>query len=439
MPDLADLRACGRRPAAPASPSSGRATSGLPRRDARVRARLPGRRLRHRRGRGSTRCGPGVLRRGRLRRPARGRARTRLPSPTDAIPPTSRASTSRSSRCRRRCATARPTSRSSRPRPRRSRRTCERGALVVLESTTYPGHHRGAAPADPRSRRACGPAPTSSSATRPSASTRATPTWTFVNTPKVVSGIDDRSLRAVERVLRRARRQGRPGRVDGRGRARQAAREHVPPRQHRARQRARDVRPRSRRRHLVGDRRRLDQAVRVHALHAGSRRRRSLPADRPVVPRVARRAPARASASGSSSSPTTSTATCPTTSCSRVVAMLNDHERAVKGSRILLLGLAYKPATSDWRESPSMAVAERWSRSAPTCARTTRTFPTTRELGVADRRVSACTTDELDAADLVVLLVDHPDLPYDAICDTCPLVLDTKGVLRGRPFRGEVL
>ena len=49
-----------------------------------------------------------------------------------------------------------------------------------------------------RRRRPRAPAATSSSATRPSASTPATPTWTFVNTPKVVSGIDAASLPRVE-------------------------------------------------------------------------------------------------------------------------------------------------------------------------------------------------------------------------------------------------
>src|SRR5205085_146751 len=38
----------------------------------------------------------------------------------------------------------------------------------------------------------------------------------------------------------------------------------------------------------------------------------------------------------------------------RVQALLNEHGRAVKGARVLLLGLAYKAGTSDWRESPAM-------------------------------------------------------------------------------------
>ena len=41
----------------------------------------------------------------------------------------------------------------------------------------------------------------------------------------------------------------------------------------------------------------------------------------------------------------------------RAQALLNDHGLSVKGSRILLIGLAYKAGTSDWRESPATSVA----------------------------------------------------------------------------------
>jgi UDP-N-acetyl-D-glucosamine dehydrogenase len=64
--------------------------------------------------------------------------------------------------------------------------------------------------------------------------------------------------------------------------------------------------------------------------------------------------------------------------------------------------------------------------------------PEDADLGIPIER-AACTDDELTSADVVVVLVDHPELPYDTICERAPLVLDTKGVLRGRTFRGEVL
>ena len=42
----------------------------------------------------------------------------------------------------------------------------------------------------------------------------------------------------------------------------------------------------------------------------------------------------------------------------RTADLLNDHGKAVRGSRVLLLGVTYKPDTSDQRESPALAVAE---------------------------------------------------------------------------------
>ncbi|MGH9209392.1 MAG: hypothetical protein ACRD2C_01775, partial [Acidimicrobiales bacterium] len=53
--------------------------------------------------------------------------------------------------------------------------------------------------------------------------------------------------------------------------------------------------------------------------------------------------------------------------------------------------------------------------------------------------VVPCTPDELSRADLVLLLVDHPDFPLDKVAKHARLVLDTKGALRTYDFTGEVL
>ncbi|MFM7271147.1 MAG: hypothetical protein ACKO2C_05885, partial [Actinomycetes bacterium] len=47
--------------------------------------------------------------------------------------------------------------------------------------------------------------------------------------------------------------------------------------------------------------------------------------------------------------------------------------------------------------------------------------------------------ESLGAADLVVVLVDHPEFDPEVICAHSPLVFDAKAILRGREFRGEVL
>ncbi len=123
---------------------------------------------------------------------------------------------------------------------------------------------------------------------------------------------------------------------------------------------------------------------------------------------------------------------------SRVISLLNEAERSVKASRILLLGLAYKPRTSDWRESPAMTIAQRLHALG---ADLRAHDPYVREdaaLGLPLTRVP-CSAEELEAADLVIVLVDHPELPLDEIAARSRLVLDTRSCLRSGSFRGERL
>jgi UDP-N-acetyl-D-mannosaminuronic acid dehydrogenase/UDP-N-acetyl-D-glucosamine dehydrogenase len=122
----------------------------------------------------------------------------------------------------------------------------------------------------------------------------------------------------------------------------------------------------------------------------------------------------------------------------RAMTLLNRHKRALNGSRVLALGLSYKAATSDWRESPSIAVVERLQALGADVRACEPYLP---DAGgpVLPAPVVDCTPGELAAADLVVLLVDHPDFDLDEIAGHARLVLDTKGVMRPRAFVGETL
>jgi UDP-N-acetyl-D-glucosamine dehydrogenase len=108
----------------------------------------------------------------------------------------------------------------------------------------------------------------------------------------------------------------------------------------------------------------------------------------------------------------------------RLVVALNSRRQAVNGSRILLLGLAYKPQTGDARESPSMVVADRLlGLGAEVCAADPHVLSEQ-----VDSRVTLveCTAEELAAADAVVILTDHDAFDYDAIARHAPFVLDTR-------------
>ncbi|CAN7240746.1 nucleotide sugar dehydrogenase [Pseudarthrobacter oxydans] len=113
----------------------------------------------------------------------------------------------------------------------------------------------------------------------------------------------------------------------------------------------------------------------------------------------------------------------------RIMELLNQQERSVKGSKVLLVGLAYKKNTGDIREAPSLRVAELLGDFGAT-------------LSAVDGHVEQhrwpdgvkkveFTQAEVDEADIVVVLTDHDDIDYSPVEVTETLVLDTKNVMRG--------
>ncbi len=122
----------------------------------------------------------------------------------------------------------------------------------------------------------------------------------------------------------------------------------------------------------------------------------------------------------------------------RVTALLNRRHRSVNGTKVLLLGLAYKKNTSDCRESPSVDVARRLAASGAEITFCDPHVPDVNVVGL-DHPVVDFAPDALAAADLVIVLVDHDDFDPAVIADHAPLVLDTRDLLRDVPFTGEVL
>jgi nucleotide sugar dehydrogenase len=122
----------------------------------------------------------------------------------------------------------------------------------------------------------------------------------------------------------------------------------------------------------------------------------------------------------------------------RLTAMLNAHRQPLNGSRVLLLGLAYKRGTSDWRESPSVMVAERLAASGAEIRFCDPYIPDVNAIDVRHPLVPFSVT-ELEASDVVVVLVDHPEFDPAMIAAHASLVFDTKNIMRGTSFTGEIL
>ncbi|MEL6893537.1 MAG: nucleotide sugar dehydrogenase [Actinomycetota bacterium] len=122
----------------------------------------------------------------------------------------------------------------------------------------------------------------------------------------------------------------------------------------------------------------------------------------------------------------------------RIARLLNGRRQAVNGSKILLLGLAYKRATSDWRESPSVHVARRLSENGADIVFCDPYIPSVNLEGF-EHELVPFEPDQLAAADLVAVLVDHPEFDPKVIAEHAQIVFDTKNLMSGHEFAGERL
>ena len=114
----------------------------------------------------------------------------------------------------------------------------------------------------------------------------------------------------------------------------------------------------------------------------------------------------------------------------RLMLAFNKRGRPVSGSRILLLGLAYKKNTGDARESPAIRVAQLLKDMG---ADVRAADPHVVETGAVDAVVECVqpTPEEISRADAVVLLTDHDAFSIDEISSHASYILDCRHVAAG--------
>jgi nucleotide sugar dehydrogenase len=113
----------------------------------------------------------------------------------------------------------------------------------------------------------------------------------------------------------------------------------------------------------------------------------------------------------------------------RAQSILNDVERSVRGSRILCMGLAYKANTGDARETPSIPICAQLVELGASVAAADPHVPT-QQFPAGVERVDGDRAD-IEAADLVIYLVDHAVFDRDALAAATVPVLDCQRALVG--------
>ena len=114
----------------------------------------------------------------------------------------------------------------------------------------------------------------------------------------------------------------------------------------------------------------------------------------------------------------------------RIGLLLNDHKKSVNGSRVLVVGVAYKPNVADTRESPAVAVIR--------TLRARGAVVSFADPHVAEFSVDGAPVDRIDdpvaaagSHDATVLLAAHEALDLDAIAVASQTFLDTRGAVAG--------
>lgn len=111
----------------------------------------------------------------------------------------------------------------------------------------------------------------------------------------------------------------------------------------------------------------------------------------------------------------------------RLVRALNEQSKPLRGARVMLLGMAYKPNIDDLRESPALDVwgllDQEWG--AQMCYHDPH-VPEIASLGAASEPLSI---ESLQAVDAVVVTTDHAIVDYGLVVEHAPLVLDARNAI----------
>jgi UDP-N-acetyl-D-glucosamine dehydrogenase len=107
----------------------------------------------------------------------------------------------------------------------------------------------------------------------------------------------------------------------------------------------------------------------------------------------------------------------------RIARALNEQAKPVKGSRIAIVGVSYKPGVGDLRESPALRILRLLRASGAEVSYHDDFIPELPDLGLR--------SEWPDDADCVAIVTAHPGLDLQRLVQEAPLVVDFRGVTRG--------
>ncbi len=114
-----------------------------------------------------------------------------------------------------------------------------------------------------------------------------------------------------------------------------------------------------------------------------------------------------------------------------IIEALNQRRKSLSGSRILVLGLAYKRDIDDLRESPSLTIIELLKKRGALVDYNDPFFPSVGQGRKYALNMTSTPLDRIPEFDCVVIATDHSQYDYPAIVSQAQLVVDTRNATRG--------
>ena len=115
----------------------------------------------------------------------------------------------------------------------------------------------------------------------------------------------------------------------------------------------------------------------------------------------------------------------------RIARALNQHKKSLNGSKIMVLGLAYKRDIDDLRESPSLTIIELLKNSGADVSYNDPFFPTVGRGRKYNLNMASTPLDTIADFDAVVIITDHTSYDYAMIVRESKLVIDTRNACKG--------
>lgn len=114
-----------------------------------------------------------------------------------------------------------------------------------------------------------------------------------------------------------------------------------------------------------------------------------------------------------------------------VARALNQQKKAVNGSKVLILGVAYKKDIDDLRESPALTIIELLKNAGANVSYNDPYFPKVGRGRKYDLQMTCAPLENLGQYDCVLIVTDHSDYDYERIVRESKLVVDTRKATRG--------